>query len=92
MDKRKRYEIQYSALGDTVWVHCSTGETVGRFSTRFGMDIHRTVEEQMGGASQCLRCTHGKPTKSDFQDFCDQAKELWGVNIDKTQLETSNLL
>jgi hypothetical protein len=90
--KKKLYEIQYSALGDTVWIHCSTGDTVGRFSVKFGMDIHTTVQEQMAGKSQCLRCTHGQPTHADFKEFCDKAKELWGVEIDQEQMDTSKLL
>lgn len=90
--KKKTYQVQYSALGDTVWVHCSTGDTVGRFSVKFGMDIHTTVQEQMAGKSQCLRCTHGKPTHADFKEFCDKAKELWGVEIDQKQMDISKLL
>jgi hypothetical protein len=81
------YEIQYSPSKDTLWVHCSTGETVGRFSARFGMDVHNTIKAQQNGAHQCLHCTHGKPTPEDFDLFCKKAKELWGVDIDKTQIQ-----
>lgn len=35
------FEIQLSANGETVWVHASDGSTVGRYSTRFGMDVHK---------------------------------------------------
>ncbi len=44
------YSIDVSALGDTVWVTGDDGSCVGRFSMRFGIDVHRTVTEQMAGA------------------------------------------
>jgi len=81
------YEIQYSENREKLWIHCSTGETVGRFDKRFGIDIHTTIEEQASGAGQCLHCTHGKPTIEDFNYFCAKAKELWGVDIDKLMIE-----
>ncbi len=80
------YEIQYSVNKEKLWVHCSTGETVGRFDTRFGMDIHTSIDEQLSGANQCLHCTHEKPTKDDFDLFCEKAKELWGVEVDETMI------
>lgn len=64
------FEIQVSANGETVWVHASDGSTVGRYSTRFGMDVHNTVTAQMAGASQCLNCTHTAPTVQDWKEFC----------------------
>ena len=51
-------QVQVSQDGQTVWVHSADGSTVGRFSKRFGLDVHRTVTEQLQGASQCLHCTH----------------------------------
>ena len=64
------HEIQISDDGQTIWVHTSDGSTVGRYSTRFGMDVHNTVTAQMGGASQCLSCTHEPPTETDWDEFC----------------------
>jgi hypothetical protein len=81
------YEVQYSVNKEKLWVHCSTGETVGRFDTRFGIDIHTTIEEQMCGADQCLHCTHGKPTQEDFNLFCEKARGLWGVDIDRSKID-----
>ena len=81
------YEVQYSVNKEKLWVHCSTGETVGRYDTRFGMDIHTTIDAQMNGADQCLLCTHGKSNPEEFLSFCDKVKELWGVDIDKTQIK-----
>lgn len=81
------YEIQYSQNREKLWVHCSTGETVGRFDSRFGMDIHTTINEQLKGSDQCLHCTHEKPDQETFDLFCVRAKELWGVEIDKTLID-----
>lgn len=81
-EKQNQYAVQYGEATGTVCVHASTGETVGRFSRRFGMDIHTSVEQQMAGKSQCLHCTHGKPTDEDLETFVSKAKELWGVKID----------
>lgn len=81
------YEVQYSENKEKLWVHCSTGETVARYDTRFGMDIHTTIQEQMNGKDQCLMCTHGKSNKKEFDSFCEKVKELWGVIIDKSKIE-----
>lgn len=74
------YQIQLSALRDTVWIHCSDGSTVGRFG-KMGIDLHTSASEQRQGASQCRLCTHGKPTASDWQLFRDKALEWWGVQV-----------
>jgi len=83
---KKFYEIQYSLNKEKLWIHCSTGETVARYDTRFGMDIHATIDEQLKGGEQCLLCTHGKSNPEEFQTFCDKVKELWDVVIDKDEI------
>lgn len=83
----KLYHVQYCPSKLKLWVHCSTGDTVGRFDTRFGMDIHNTLEDQMNGASQCLKCTHSRPERKDFEEFCHKAKALWNVDIDQSQIK-----
>ena len=64
-------QIEVRADRSTGWAHPLDGSTVGRFSKRFGMDVHRTITEQMAGASQCLHCTHERPNQSDWLKFCD---------------------
>lgn len=75
------YEIQTDDLHRRVWVHASDGSTVARFDTRFGMDIHTTVSEQMAGASQCLHCTHSRPTQKDWKVFREKIHHHFGVLI-----------
>ena len=74
------YEIQISSNKDTLWIHASDGSTVGRFS-RFGIDMHNTVTEQMQGSAQCRLCTHKQPTRSDWKLFIEKALEFWGVVV-----------
>lgn len=80
------YEVQYSVEKTKLWIHSSSGETVGRYDVRFGMDIHNSLEEQMNGKAQCLHCTHGKSNWENFELFCEKANLLWGVNIDKSEI------
>lgn len=86
----KLYQVQYSQDKLRLWIHCSTGETVARYDVRFGMDIHTTIEEQCNGADQCLMCTHGKSSPEEFEQFCFKVKELWRVEIDKSQIIFNN--
>lgn len=86
------YEVQYSENREKLWVHCSNGETVGRFDRRFGIDIHTTMEEQIKGADQCLFCTHEPATEEVFDQFCEKVKELWDVEIDKSRIDLVDTL
>ena len=82
-----KYEVQYSQNKEKLWDHCSSGETVVRYDTRFGMDIHHTIEEQQSGKPTCYNCTHGKSNQHEFDEFCKIANELWGVVIDKSEIQ-----
>jgi len=83
----KEYQVQYSQCKTKLWVNCSTGDNVARYDIRFGMDIHTTTEEQLQGKPSCLLCTHGKSDQAEFDLFCSKVKELWNVDIDKTQIQ-----
>lgn len=75
------FEIQVSGRGDTVWVNAGDGTCVGRFSKRFGIDVHRTIAEMMGGAGQCLFCTHGAAGPAEWDQFRGAVKELFGIDV-----------
>lgn len=75
-------QVQVSQDGSTVWVHALDGSTVGRFSKRAGMDVHTTATEQLAGASQCLKCTHGQPQHEDWLEFCALIKRHYGITVD----------
>ncbi len=76
-------QVQTSADGSTVWVHAMDGSTVGRFSRRFGLDVHATVTQQLAGASQCLHCTHTPPSTADWSLFGDLMLQHHGIEVDK---------
>lgn len=77
-------QVDVSLDGKTVWVHAMDGSNVGRFSKVFGIDVHRTITEQIAGASQCLHCTHSKPVHSDWLKFCELMKVHHGIDVDTT--------
>ncbi len=76
--------VQVSRDGNTVWVHACDGSTVGRFSKIFGMDVHRTVTEQMNGQPQCLKCTHEAPGLDQWIEFCDLMEKHYKVIVSKS--------
>jgi len=75
-------QIQVSDDGGTVWVHSLTdGSTVGRFSKRFGIDVHRTMTDQMAGGEQCLSCSHEPAGPEDWRRFVELMKKHHEVSI-----------
>lgn len=69
---------QTESDGRTVWVHSPEGDCIGRFS-RFGIDVHRGVKQQMAGEGECLHCTHEEPDAEDWKIF--QAEVLHHYNV-----------
>jgi hypothetical protein len=65
--------------GVTVWVH-QGGETIARFGIR-GIDIHRPINEQLKGWSQCLHCSHGITDRADWDIFVSSVKEHYGIDV-----------
>ena len=70
-------EVEILSDGSRVWVNDSQGGCIGRFS-KAGIDIHRTVEEQISSGTQCLAC---KPGSRDWDAFVGGMMEHHGVNI-----------
>ncbi|MFT6347040.1 MAG: hypothetical protein ACJAYB_000021 [Psychromonas sp.] len=83
-----KYEIQTSANRDTVWIHCDDGSTVGRFS-KYGIDLHNSISDQMAGAPECRFCTHGAVNEKDWAMFIKKAFEFWGVVVDASSFDYS---
>lgn len=77
--------VQVSHDARTVWVHAD-GSTVGRFSLLFGMDVHTRWSDQLAGAAQCLHCTHERPTKQDWLQFCALMQSHHGIAVDPSIL------
>jgi len=73
-----RYQIAFD--GNTVWVNTDDGVCVARFG-RGGIDIHKDLEGQLEGGSQCLHCTHERPGAAEWGEFVRQMKAVYGVEI-----------
>lgn len=73
-------DFQVSADGATCWVHLG-GETPGRFSKTFGMDVHKTLAQQAEGGSQCLNCSHGPANHDDWLEFCQFMFDGHGIEV-----------
>lgn len=77
----KPHSIDVSSRGDTVWVTAHDGSCVGRFSKRFGIDVHRTVTEQLEGADQCLHCTHEPSGEAEWKAFREAVLQHHGIDV-----------
>lgn len=53
----------------------------GAISKRFGMDVHSSASDQLQGAAECLHCTHTKPTRDDWLEFCNMIQQHHGVEV-----------
>ncbi|KVW47307.1 hypothetical protein WK95_06280 [Burkholderia ubonensis] len=65
----------------TIWVTAHDGSCVGRFSKRFGIDVHRTVTEQLAGADQCLQCTHEPAGVIEWSVFREAIMKHYGIEV-----------
>jgi hypothetical protein len=87
MSRRVRQTIQQTEIGDveilhdgrTVWVNDTEGN-IGRFGP-FGIDVHRTIAEQIATGSECLACTHGPTSLTDWRQFQALMQEHHGVTV-----------
>lgn len=81
-------QIEVNPTRNTVWVNSSyDGSCIGRFSKRFGMDVHRTGTEQQMGMGECLYCTHTAATEADWHLFIRLMLEHYEVVIPSSLLE-----
>ncbi len=73
-------DYQITTDGTTVWVNHSQGYMIGRFG-RMGVDIHRTLEDQITTGSECLACTHGPVTVQDWELFVSGMQTHYGIAV-----------
>lgn len=72
--------MQIQSDGRTVWVNAGDGSCIGRFGPN-GIDIHRTVTDQLETDKQCLHCTNGPTKPMDWNVFVAKMFELYGVRV-----------
>ncbi|WP_237113906.1 hypothetical protein [Pseudomonas aeruginosa] len=75
------YELQVAECGTRLWVNAPDGSCVGRFSKRFGSDLHNTVTAMMAGASECIHCTHGEASVEDWDAFRAKLQAAYQVTL-----------
>lgn len=75
------YEIQADAARGTVWVTAFDGSCIGRFSKRFGIDVHTTSTAQLDGESQCLMCTHKVAGREAWLVFIGAVRQYHRIDV-----------
>ena len=80
---QRLYQIQVAGDGRTLWVNGPDGSAVGRFSKRFGIDVHRSGTEQMAGMGECIFCTHQEAGPGEWKQFLDAVKEHYGLAVNE---------
>lgn len=84
-----KFQILYD--DHRVWVSNNQGDCIGRFDFRFGMDVHKSIQQQLNkNESQCLYCTHGKTDFDGFIMFVNEMLLHHGVEIPLTLFKKEN--
>ena len=74
-------EINADPGRGTVWINGADGSCIGRFSKRFGIDIHRTATAQLAGEGECIMCTHEPSDRTSWSLFIDAMRQHHGVTV-----------
>ena len=86
-------EADYEVLADqargTVWVNGPDGSCIGRFSKRYGIDVHRTATAQLAGEGECIMCTHAPADHASWLLFVEAMQQHHGVTVPQNLLAWS---
>ena len=74
-------EVNADPVRGTVWVNGPDGSCIGRFSKRFGIDVHRTATAQLAGKGECIVCTHSPADHAAWLLFVRAMQEHHGVAV-----------
>jgi hypothetical protein len=94
MSRRVRTTLQQSRIGEveilhdgrTVWINDPEGN-IGRFGP-FGIDVHRTISEQIATGKECLACTHGPTHLKEWREFQTLMQLHYGVMVSDEHMPT----
>lgn len=75
------HEVNAEPVRGTVWVNGPDGSCIGRFSKRFGIDVHRTATAQLAGEGECIMCTHSPADHAAWLLFVRAMQEHHGVAV-----------
>lgn len=81
------YELVVAANGDTLWLNAVDGSCIGRFSKRFGLDVHHSATAQMAGSGECVFCTHAPAGPADWDKFRSAILAQYGIEIDAAAIK-----
>lgn len=76
------HEVVVSGDGATVWVNGPDGSCIGRFSKRFGIDVHHTGTRQAEEGAECIYCTHAPAGQTEWDTFRAKMLEAHAVELD----------
>lgn len=80
MKSRRIGDFEIASDGVTVWVNGPDGSSTARFG-RMGIDIHRSMAEQIASRDPCLQCTHAPTTRADWDTFKAGMLKHYGLEI-----------
>lgn len=78
---RRRHMLETD--GRTIWLTGPAGDCRARFGPG-GLDIHRSVTDQIAGEPQCLDCTHGRPGEAEWERFQVFVSNETGIVLDRS--------
>ena len=82
------HQIEVNEAGNTVWVNSGIdGSCIGRFSKKYGMDVHKTGTQQLAGEGECIHCTHEPAGKEEWHLFIQLMLKHYDVVIPSSLLE-----
>ena len=76
------YELEVAANGQTLWLNAVDGSCIGRFSKKFGIDVHNSFTAQMAGSGECICCTHAPAGTAEWDQFRAVVLAHYGIEID----------
>ncbi len=68
-----------------VWVSCADGSCIGRFG-KMGIDVHKTLTQQLAGEGECLECTHGRTTPADWHRFVASMMKHYQIDLSDMEM------
>lgn len=77
------FEVLTCGSGDRLWVNGPDGSSLGRFSRRFGIDVHTPAAVQLAGGKECLCCTHAPAGAAEWALFRQAMHEHHGIELDE---------
>lgn len=73
------FQLEVAHNGETVWLNAADGSCIGRFSKKFGIDVHHCATAQMAGSGECIFCTHEPAGPEQWDQFREAIRVHYGI-------------